>query len=65
MYQQKILYQPRKMFTLVCRMVCLLLAHGIASWLKATEVARRNPAGAGQASLHYVALLVLMVLLFL
>jgi len=46
-------------------MVFLLLAHGIASWLKATEVARRNPAGAGQASLHYVALLVLMVLLFL
>ena len=65
MYQQKILYQPQKMFTSVRQLVFLLLAHGIASWLKATEVARRSPAGAAQAQLHYVVLLVLLVLLFL
>jgi hypothetical protein len=46
-------------------MVSLLLAHGIASWLKATEVGRRNPASAAQDPLHYVGLLVLLVLLFL
>ena len=65
MCQQKILYQPQKMLTAVYQVALLLLAHGIASWLKATEVGRRNPAGVAQASLHYVALLVLKVLLFL
>ena len=64
MYQQKILYQPRRMLKVFPLVASLTLVHGIASWLKATQVGCRNLAGAGQASLHYDALLALLALLF-